>query len=98
LNEVENHLRVSPRAIWRIVDGEAVILALDGGHYFGLNGVGTRIWMLLHEGLSEAAICAQVFQEFDAERAELEADVAGFLQDLIAKGLVESENEPAASS
>jgi hypothetical protein len=98
LNEVGVRFRVSPRTIWRIVDGEAIILALDGGQYFGLNSVGTRMWILLHEGLAPAAIQAQILQEFDADPVELEADIDFFLQELLKKGLVESKDDPIEDS
>jgi hypothetical protein len=89
LNKVGNRFRVNPRAIWRVVDGEAVILDLDGGQYFGLNQVGTRIWELLKEGRSSASIRALLSEEYDAGEAELDQDIALFIQELVKMGLAE---------
>jgi hypothetical protein len=89
LNKVGNRFRVNPRAIWRVVDGEAVILDLDGGQYFGLNQVGTRIWELLKEGRSSASIRELLSEEYDAGEAELDLDIALFIQELVKMGLAE---------
>ena len=40
----------------RDLDGEAVILDLGSGTYFGLNQVGTRVWQLISDGSDEAHI------------------------------------------
>ena len=41
--------RIPDEVIFRELDGEAVILNLDTGIYFGLDAVGTRIWRLIEE-------------------------------------------------
>ena len=35
--------------IFRDLDGEAVVLQLDTGFYFGLDAVGTRMWQLMEQ-------------------------------------------------
>src|SRR5690606_27195557 len=37
----------SDQVMFQELDGEAVLLDLSGEAYFGLNGVGTRIWALM---------------------------------------------------
>jgi hypothetical protein len=69
------------------VDGEAVLLDVETGMYYGLDGVGTRIWQLLETGASEEEISASLLEQYAADAAEVRADVAGFLADLRAKGL-----------
>ncbi len=48
--------KLSPDVVFRDLDGEAVILDLVSGTYFGLNEVGTRVWRLVDEGRDAAQI------------------------------------------
>ena len=45
----------SPDVVFRDLEGEAVILDLASGTYFGLNEVGTRVWRMVDEGRDAAA-------------------------------------------
>jgi hypothetical protein len=74
--------------IFRDLGGEAVLLDLASGRYFGLNPVGTRIWTLLAEGATVAAVAAALAQEFDAEPAAIARDVDELVTELAARGLV----------
>jgi hypothetical protein len=64
------------------VGDETVILHLDTGSYLGLDSVGTRVWTLLNRGLTPAAICVELINEYDVERVNLEADVRRLLEEL----------------
>ena len=48
--------KLSPDVVFRDLDGEAVILDLVSGTYFGLNEVGTRVWRLVDEGRDPSQI------------------------------------------
>ena len=62
---------VPPRVLFRNLDGEAVLLHLDSGKYFGLNEVGTRIWELLAEHRETGAVCRALLAEFDVPEERL---------------------------
>jgi ribosomal protein S8 len=68
-------------------DGEMVILSLDSGIYFGLNEVGTRIWLLLREHAALAKVVDLMLAEYDVPRDALESDVLRLAQQLSAHGL-----------
>ncbi|OGA63637.1 MAG: hypothetical protein A3G81_32965 [Betaproteobacteria bacterium RIFCSPLOWO2_12_FULL_65_14] len=78
---------IRPDVIFRALGAEAILLNLDGGLYFGLNEVGTRIWMLLAdhdgEGVSQA-----LTREFDVTIDEARADVSSLIGELIDRGLL----------
>lgn len=78
----------SPDVVFRALDGEAVILDLTSGIYFGLNQVGTRIWQLVDEGLAVEAIVDRLAAEYDAPRATIQADVARLLDALRSRRLI----------
>lgn len=71
-------------------DGDrTVLLDADGGTYFGLDGVGSRVWELLEEPASPASLGGALAAEYDAPRERIEADCAALLGRLRAHGLVE---------
>ncbi len=83
--------KLSPDVVFRDLDGEAVILDLATGTYFGLNEVGTRVWQLLDEGRDLSQVVETVALEYDADRATIARDVARLIEDLQARRLVVSD-------
>lgn len=79
---------IPPQVMARTVGEETVLLDLASGTYFGLDPVSTRIWHLLSEGNTVAAVCDNMLTEFDVTRDTLEADVMRLLGELRDKGLV----------
>ncbi len=85
----------SDDAIFREIDGEAVILNLQSGIYFGLNPVGTRIWQLLAEHGRLRTVFELMLAEFDAPPELLERDLLRLVAELTEKELVTSVGAPA---
>jgi hypothetical protein len=83
-------LQRSPGMAWQSIDGETVLLNLDGRELMGLNGVGARTWELLDGERSLRQIAAAIAQEFDVDAARAEADVIAFAAELVAAGAVEA--------
>jgi Coenzyme PQQ synthesis protein D (PqqD) len=75
--------------IAKMVGAEMVLLDYDRGIYYGLNGIGARVWQLLAGGATIDEVIARLTDEYDVARATLEADVAALLRDLEAKELVD---------
>jgi coenzyme PQQ synthesis protein D (PqqD) len=87
-------LRLSPDVVFRNLDGEAVLLDLGSGTYFGLNEVGTRIWQMIEAGDDEPAIVSTLAAEYAAERAAIAADVKRLLGELRSRRLIVPEAGP----
>ena len=68
--------------------GEAVLLNLDTGVYYGLDTVGTRIWKLLQQPRSIAELRDVIIDEFDVDPDRCEADLGPFVDSLNSYGLV----------
>jgi hypothetical protein len=81
-------MRPSPDVVWRDLEGEAVLLDLVSGIYFGLNEVGTRIWQMLDEGCDVSRVIDVIASEYDADRSEVEKDLRALLGELHKRGLV----------
>ena len=80
------------------VDGAVVMMSIEQEMYFGLEGTAGRIWELLSAPQSIESICQQLTQEFDIETASCEADVRGFLSQLLEEGLVRRVNATASTA
>ncbi len=74
------------------VDDEMVMMALESSRYYGLNRVGRRIWELLEEPTTVAALCARLVSEFDVAPERCADEVLGFLGSLIEDGTVRTQN------
>ena len=70
------------------VGDETVILQLKNGTYFGLDPVGTRVWQMLGEGMTPAAICARLGEEYEVAPDVVAADVQHLLDELEAKEVI----------
>lgn len=82
----------SSEAVFRVVDGEAVIVEPRNGMVNVLSGVGTRIWELL-DGVRDVSDIAGILQdEYEVTREQAESDAREFLEDLKSKGLVHVKN------
>jgi hypothetical protein len=78
----------SPDVVFRDLDGEAVILDLASGTYFGLNEIGTRVWRMIDEGRNAAEIVDAVAAEYEADRVTIAQDVDRLIEDLSARRLI----------
>jgi hypothetical protein len=74
--------------VFRELEGEAVILNLETGTYFGLNEVGTRIWALIQEHRSLGRVFEAMRAEYGVSPDVLKSDLLRLVEELQAKGLV----------
>ena len=70
------------------MDGEAVILNLDSGIYFSLNGVGSRIWGLLQSARPVSEIRDTIVDEYEVDPETAERDVLALLGSLAEHKLI----------
>lgn len=68
--------------------GEAVVLNLNSGVYYGLDAVGTLVWRLIQRPRSLAELRDQITEEFDVTAERCEADLVAFATSLRALGLL----------
>ena len=80
--------RIPDDVIFRELDGEAVVLNLDTGIYFGLDAVGTRIWGLIEQRMALKAVLDTLIDEYEAPPDRLQRDLLAFVDQLTGKGLV----------
>jgi hypothetical protein len=83
--------RVSDDAVFRELEGEAVVLNLAQGTYYGLDEVGTRIWQLIQRFGRLDVVRDSLIEEYDVEPSTAERDLLDLVGQLAARGLVELE-------
>jgi hypothetical protein len=85
---LQTAVRASDDVVVRELDGEAVLLNLESGMYFGLDSVGTRVWQLIDQHHRLSAVVDAMCEEFDAPPETIERDVLRLVTELVEKGIV----------
>lgn len=86
----------TPDLVSADVSGEAVMLNLASGIYYGLNSEGARIWALIQEGKSVAEIQQVIAAEFDVSPEQCLSDLQELLNQLFDAKLIIISDEAAA--
>jgi hypothetical protein len=84
---LDTTLARNPRLIAADMDGDTVMMNIESGEYFGLGGVGTRVWELLAAPHTLAQLVQTICTEYEVDATTCEADVRRFLGDLLKNGL-----------
>jgi len=85
---LETQVFLGEDVVSRELDGEAVILNLESGTYFGLDPVGTRIWSLLQKNASLREAFETLQQEYEVAPNRLEGDLLRLVKELHTNGLL----------
>lgn len=91
----------SQAVVARVVAGETLIVPVrsrvgDLASIYSFNGTGSLIWQLLETPKTVAELAAAVAGEYSVEPAQVERDVANFVGEMKAVGLVEVPSAPVA--
>ena len=70
------------------MDGDLVMMSIDNGEYYGVGGVGPRVWELLESPRTIEQITAAIVDEFEVEAETCREDILGFIRQLLDMGLV----------
>ena len=70
------------------MDGDLVMMSIDNGEYYGVGGVGPRVWELLESPRTVEQISAAIVDEFEVEADTCREDILGFIRQLLDMGLV----------
>jgi len=76
----------------RIVDGELVVLNLETEQYYGLDAIATQMWTALISTSSTDAAVDALHDKYDVDRATLELDLDGLIEQLVARRLLVLED------
>ena len=73
---------LNPNVIWRVVDGEAILLDTSTGYHFSLDPMGTNIWQSLQAGDAIGDIVSRIARTYGLDENTVRADVNDFLTEL----------------
>lgn len=82
---------IAESVLYRELEGEAVLLEIESGYYFGLNEIGSRIWTLLVAHGDLEAVLVALMAEYEVTEERLRTDVTTFLGALVERRLVRVE-------
>jgi hypothetical protein len=78
------------------LSGEAVILGMRDGVYYGLDPVGARIWALVQAPRAIDEVARTIATEYDVSRERALADLLALAGQLFDRGLLEIVAAPAS--
>jgi Coenzyme PQQ synthesis protein D (PqqD) len=85
---LDSTVSISEDAVFRELEGEAVIVHLDSGMYYGLDPVGTRLWQLIDAHGQLHPVFDAALEEFDVEPERLQHDLLQLVSELAGRQLV----------
>lgn len=90
---VDAKISIPEDVLFREVDGEAVLLNIDSGKYFGLDEIGTRMWQLLTEHEKIGDVCRRLMGEYEVDEEKLRRDLLDFVEKLSGSGLLQVQSD-----
>jgi hypothetical protein len=74
---------------WQVLDQVGLLLQPQNRMAHELNRVAVFLWQALEEPRSLGELCALVAAEFETDGADIDADISAFIDDMVAKDLVQ---------
>jgi hypothetical protein len=84
----------SPGVIGEVVEGEAIIVNLDSGAYYSLDGAGADVWAAAQTGTTFADVTELAMSRYDGVSEQIAADVAALVEELLGEGLIVANADP----
>ncbi len=92
MSTLSTRVSVPEEVLFRDLGGEAVLLELANGQYFGLDEVGCRMWRHLHQHGEVGTALQALREEYEVPEDQLRRDLLEFVDRLAACNLVELED------
>jgi hypothetical protein len=81
------------RVVHETIDQETILIDLESGTYFSLEGTGSEIWSMLAAGMSMATAAAALRDRYVAEPDSAERALTRIVAELVAEGLLSAVPE-----
>ncbi len=76
------------KVVYETIEGEAILIHLETGFYYSLDGTGSEIWDLVAAGCTLEEITTHLRQKYEAPPGAVEDAVATLIARLLEEGLV----------
>ena len=74
------------------VDGETVMMSIEGGKYHSLNETGSRIWEILENPSTISKIIDVLKDEYDTEPEVITGEAYKFLEQLLERDVIQIDD------
>jgi len=81
-----------PQQVSRDLAGEAVLLQLKTGVYYGLDEIGAFVWTRMQKPIAVSELRDAMMAEYDVTAERCETDLLALLNRLLSEGLIELKN------
>ena len=86
---------IQPKVVRECFEDEVVIINLESGNYYSLNGTGAEIWRELETGGFAEAVTAALVARYDASETTIRQAVESFIRQLEEQGLITGKESVA---
>jgi len=76
-------LERNPDLVATDMDGDIVMMSIEKGEYYALDGVGPHIWHFLAAPISVQEIAERIGEEYEVDPAQCLNDVRSFIDELL---------------
>ena len=78
----------SQSTLWTKIDNQVMLMNIENGSYYEIEGIGGAIWQMLETPRSEAEIVEAILATYRVEQEECVNDIRAFLAKLTASQIV----------
>ena len=86
---LDNNIKQVAGLVSADMDGEKVMMNIEKGKYYGLDGIGSRIWELIESPHTVRDVVGVLLKEYNVEEKNCQQDVLAFINKLYVQGLVD---------
>jgi hypothetical protein len=86
--DINSKVSISDSVLFRKLDEESVLLNLDNEMYYGLDKVGTSMWVALESSESISLAHRQLLAEYDVDSDQLQSDLIELVRSLLEHKLI----------
>ena len=85
---LDSRVTIPELVVSRDLGGETVVLNLETGMYYDLDGVATDAWLAIKKASSLKTVYQELLDRYDVDPGRLSADLLKLVNEMLDKGLV----------
>ena len=89
---LEDRVKIPELVVSRDLGGETVVLNLETGMYFDLDGVATDAWQAIQRTSSLRDVHEQLLAAYEVEPSVLSGDLLRLINQMVTKGLLRRDD------
>lgn len=83
----------NPKVIHETIDGETVLVNLDSGNYYSMDGVAVDVWNLIETRVDQEGIIEAIARRYTGQREAIERAIHHFMKELEQQALIVMDDE-----